>query len=76
MHYNVGRGIKGSLRQLHEKDENGETIRIHLECQSIEEILINFNTNHFSKVFHSEIYKDKIYSKLEEEEMRNKIIVG
>ena len=73
---NIGKGIKGLLQRLHEQNENGKMIRMHLICQSIKKMLIDFNTNYFSKVLESEMYKDKIFQKLDEEETRNKIIAG
>ena len=56
--------MKGSLKRLHEKNEEGNIIKTYIERQSIEDSLIDFNINHFKKVFQTEVYEDKIYPKL------------
>ena len=76
MSRNIGKEIKGALKRLYKKDKEGKIVKTHLNRQLIEEILINFNTQHFKKVFNTEVYNDKIYKKLEENETRNKIIRG
>ena len=70
----MGKCIKGSIKRLYEKDEDGKIIKIYIERKLIEETLINFNTNHFQKVFESPVYNNKIYNKLEEDYTRDKII--
>ena len=68
--------MKGSLKRLYEKNEVGNIIKTHIERQSIEDSLIDFNTNHFKKVFQIEVHKDKICPKLQENAIRDKIIRG
>ena len=53
--WNIGKEIKGSLKQLYEKDNNRYIVKTHLDRQYIKESLINFNTEYFKKVFKTKI---------------------
>jgi len=64
------------LKRLHEKDENGNIITTYLDRRSIEDKLLTFNRDHYRKVLNTNVYKDKIYHKFQDNPIRDKILSG
>ena len=72
----VGKGVNGSLKILHEKDEDMRIIKTHTKRKNIEEETIKHNTRHFSMAIETKMCQDKIYAKLDDKEIRKKILEG
>ena len=72
----VRKGIKSSLKRIQKKDEKGNVIGEYYQRDDIEREILQYNTHHFTKVYQSKAYKDKIYKKLPINEVRNKILTG
>ena len=45
-------------------------------CQNIKSMLISQNKKHHTKVINTKVYQDKVYSKLLEDDTRNRILKG
>ena len=56
--------MKGSLKRLHEVDDEGNIIETHLNREMIEKKLIQFNAKHFK------------HNKLKNNKTRDKILKG
>ena len=72
----VGKGEKNSLKRVKVVNEQNEIIK---ECQDrhdIETEIARYNKQHFRQAFSSKAYTDKIYSKLQYDNIRDKILNG
>ena len=49
-------------------------MRIYLNRESIEKRIMEFNNNHYKKVLHTNTVTNKIYDKLQEDNIRNRIL--
>jgi len=72
----VGRGNKYSLKRVKVVNSNNEVVRECNDRASIEEEISNYNKKHFRKAYLSKAFKDKIYTKLQIEQIRDKILNG
>ena len=72
----VGKGACGSLKILHEKDEGMRIIKTHTKRKKIEEEIKKHNTKHFSMAIETKMHQDKIHAKLDDKEIRKKILEG
>ena len=72
----VGKGLKTSLKKVRIESEAGVIEQEIYDREEIEDVLINHNRNHFRQALSTIAYKDKIYTKLEQDGMRNKILSG
>ena len=72
----VGKGEREGIKRLHEVNENNEIINTHVERERIEQKLIEHNETHFTKAHDTIAYKDKIYDKLRDDRVRDKILSG
>ena len=68
----VGKGVNGSIKTLHEKDDDMRIIKIHSKRKDIEEEIIKHNTKHFSMAIETKMCQDKIYVKLDDKVTRKK----
>ena len=59
----VGKGVSGSLKMLHEKDDDTRTMKIHTKRKDIEEEMTKHNTKHFSIAIETKMHQDKICAK-------------
>ena len=71
---NIGRGPNISLKRLYEKDEEGSIISTYLDRSMIESKLMEYNRNYYHKVMQINAFKDKIHNKLQNDNIRNKIL--
>ena len=72
----VGKGNKQSLKRVKVVNEaNGFVNEFH-DRKSIEEEIAKYNKKHFRKAYSSQAFKDKLYSKLQIEQIRDKILKG
>ena len=71
---NIGRGMKEALCRLYVKDNNNQIVKILTSRAEIEQVIIEYNKQHFQKVHNTEVYQDKIYNKLYEDQTQNKIL--
>ena len=60
----IGRGVNGLLKWVHSMNNKGRIVKTHTKREEIEEQLINHNRQHYTKVFETLIYNDKIYEEL------------
>jgi len=72
----AGKGVKGNLKRLHIIEDNQTISRTIIGKENIEHEIKKFNENHFKQAHQSEMYKDKIYAELENNEIRDKILNG
>ena len=72
----VGKGNKKSLKRVREVNDNGDVIREMQDRESIERAISHHNVRHFRQAFTSKAYKDRIYWKLSDDAVRDKIING
>ena len=61
---------------IHEKDEDNQIKKTCTGKEEIENVAIQYNAKHFANTYKSKVWEDKIYLKLQEDEMRNKILAG
>ena len=61
---------------MHQVDSNNKIENIFLDQESIKNAIIEHNKFHFQKAHQTEACKDKIYAKLQEDSVRNRILVG
>ena len=71
----AGKGIKGCFKKLIVKDENGSDKTI-TDRKEIEHNVMDFNQKFFKAPTETKVYKDKIYDKLSDPSIRDKIIDG
>ena len=57
-------------------DDKGRIVKTHTKREEIEEQLTNHNRQHYTKVFKTPIYNDKIYKELQENSTRDEILLG
>ena len=55
-------------------DQNNEVAKEYHDRNSIENEIAEYNKQHFWKAYSSNAFKDKIYSKLKVEQIRDKIL--
>jgi len=72
----VSKRIKESLKRLHEVNQNQEIIKTSIKKEEIEHTIFSHNLNHFKKNHNTIAYKDKIYSKLQDDKVKDKILNG
>ena len=72
----LSKGIRGSLRKVHIINETNEIIKTLISRKEIEDEIINYNRNHLKQAHHTKIYQDRIYKKLQKNEIRDKILSG
>ena len=64
MNETLGKGPNSFLKRLHKVDINGNIYKTLLDRISIENELINYNTNYLKEVKTSKVCQDKIHNKL------------
>ena len=72
----VGKGKKNLLKRIKLANENNKVIK---ECQdrtNIEAEIARYNKKHFRQSYSSKAFKDRIYSQLKYNEVRDKILNG
>ena len=73
---NVGRGLKRALKQIKIIDNNKKVMKVIHQKEEIERKLIEQNKKHHSKAFNIKANKDKIYKKLLNDDIQNRILNG
>ena len=43
----VGKGVQGSLKKLHVKNQQSKILKSHIQKEAIEEEIIEYSTKHF-----------------------------
>ena len=71
----AGKGVKGCLKKLIVYDEQGNEQTI-LDRKSIEDHIINYNKQFFTEPTNTKVYNDKIYDKLSQIDIRDKVVNG
>ena len=56
------------------KNENNEIIYTHIQKEEIEKEIMNYNLNHFKQAHQLIVYRGKIYNKLKQNDVRDKIL--
>ena len=72
----VGKGQKHSLKRLNIIDQDGQQYRQVSDRSKIENEIIAYNQTHFRQAFTSKAYLDRIYDKLKQDEIRDKVLKG
>ena len=72
----MGKGNKNSLKQVRKVNDKGQVEEILQDRKSIEEAIVQHNVMHFRQGFDSKAYKDRIYEKLQIDQIRDKILQG
>jgi len=72
----AGKGKKDCVKRIYESDENNIITKAYIDRQSIEDRIIEYNTQHFEQAKQSIAFRDKIYKELKKDSMRNKILDG
>jgi len=72
----VGKGERNSLKRVRIINENGEIIKEVQDRESIEQEIVEYNIKHFRQAFASKAYKDKVYNKLNIDDIRDRILKG
>ena len=72
----VGKGERNSLKRVRIMNDNGEIIKEVQDRESIEQEIVEYNVKHFRQAFASKAYKDKVYNKLNIDDIRDRILKG
>ena len=72
----AGKGIKSSLKRFHKVDNSNTIIQTFTEKEQIEDTIFEHNTHHYRAACNTQMYKDKIYPKLQHNDVRNAILDG
>ena len=72
----VGKELNILLKSIKVKDEDGKVIDIKYKRLEIEQVLIQQNIKYYKKVLNTPVYKDRIYDKLADNDVRNRILDG
>ena len=70
----IGKGLKQLLKCGIVKDDEGKVVKTINDKVELETELINQNKKHYRKVFQTKVYKDRIYSKLLNDNICNRIL--
>ena len=62
------------MKRLHKVDNNQKIIETYVDRDSIKKALRMHNIQYFKQAHQSIAYKDKIYKKLERDEIRDKVL--
>ena len=68
---NVSKGKKNTLQQVHILDLIGNIENVYIKQEEIEGVVSDYNRNHYRKVLYTNIYNDKIYEKLLDDNIRD-----
>ena len=66
--------MRGNIKRLYEIDEDNKIKNTYINKESIESKIIEYNTKHFTKAYEIIAYKDKIYTQLNDNKIRDKIL--
>jgi len=69
------KSVNGCLKKLIITDENG-TLRTLLDRETIEQEIMNYNKRFFTQPTERKVYNDRIYKKLSEPAIYDKILAG
>ena len=72
----VEKGAKYLLKRVKVLDQNNEVAKEYHDRNSIENEIAKYNKLYFHKAYSSNTFKDKTYSKLKEEHIKDKILNG
>lgn len=72
----VGKGEREGIKRIHEVDDNNKIIKTYVDRESIEDRIIKYNEMHFTKAHNTIAYRDRIYARLRDDEVRDKILDG
>jgi len=72
----VRKGERNSLKRVRIMNDNGEIIKEVQDRESIEQEIVEYNVKHFHQAFASKAYKDKVYNKLNIDDIRDRILKG
>ena len=64
------------MKRVHKVDNKGNILNTYTKKEDIEKNLIEYNRMHYGKVLQTPIYNDRIYNKLQKDEVRDKILKG
>ena len=71
----IGKGTKKSLIRVYEKDNNNKIIKTCIGKEDIVNAIMKYNKAHFKKACESKVYQDKIYFRLQDDEIRDKMLI-
>ena len=72
----IGKGDRDGIKRLHVVNEDNQIIKTSINREQIEEEIIMYNEQHLKQAHSSIMYKDKIYKKLRNNDIRDKILDG
>ena len=72
----LGKGERSALKRLHVIDQDGQISLTMTTKEEIEQAIMQYNQQHYTKANDTNIYKDKIYEQLQYDSVRNSIIDG
>ena len=72
----IGRGVNKNLTRVHEVNSEHKIVKTYIGKVDIEDAIMKYNKMHFTKAHKANIYNDKIYDKLQQDEIRDKILQG
>jgi len=73
---NMGKKVKSRLKLLRVKNIEGRDVKTLYDRREIENSLLKYNKEHFSKAKQSQTYKDRINKRLYNDSIRDKILEG
>ena len=72
----IGKGENTALSTVIKYNKKDEVIKIGSDRHTVERMLIQYNTSHFKQAYHSTLYKDKIFPKLSDNKIQERILEG
>ena len=70
----AGKGSREGIWILHNKDSENIIVKTYSNRKDIEKSIIEYNMQLYQQVHETEVYRDKIYSQLQEGLIRDKIL--
>ena len=66
--------MRGNIKRLYEIDEDNKIKNTYINKESIESKIIEYNAKHFTKAYQTIAYQDKIFTQLNDDKIRDKIL--
>ena len=72
----IGRGKRKNLIRVYEVNNNKEIVKTYVGKEEIEREIMKHNRKHFIEAYQTKAFQDKIYEKLQNDEVRERILNG
>ena len=74
--WHAGKGSREMIKRVHVVNEASQITKIYVDRESVEKNIINYNKKYLTKANQSEAYLDRIYHRLKNDEIRDRILQG